>query len=312
MLVVKVSRTGGPEVLEPTACDAPEPASTEVRVRILAAGVNPVDVKTRRGEGVARWLGPPPFVLGWDLAGVVDAVGYGVTRFRPGERVFGLVRFPRQGACYAEYATAPSRQLAPVPAGLAVEEAAALPLAGLTAAQALLDTARLAAGQRVLVYGASGGVGHLAIQIARAAGAETFASARRGAWSWLSELGAHDLLEPGDRERLERIGADVALDLVGGAATGALVTAVREGGMLLAVAEGADDAVKRAASARRVRVEEPLVEPDGHALEALSALVGAGSLRVRVAETFPLEEAAAAHRRLEKGGVGGKLVLTPT
>lgn len=271
--------------------DRPAPISTEVLIRVVAAGVNPVDCKTRRGEGVARWVGPPPFILGWDLCGVIEAMGYGVTRFKEGDMVYGMPRFPRAAGAYAEYVAAPSRQFAGIPDGISPTEAAALPLAALTAWQCLVDTAQIRGGQTVLVHGAGGGVGHLAVQIATALGARVLTTGRN------------------DRDALQAQDVDVALDLVGGGDTRKLVASIRDGGLLLAVADGADGEVKTEAKRRGVRVEEPLVEPDGHALEEIAKLVGSGALKVMIEETFPLERAVAAHERLERGGVRGKLVL---
>lgn len=292
MRAVQVSRFGGPEVLRLAEVERPSPISTEVLVRVIAAGVNPVDCKTRRGEGVARWVGPPPFIVGWDVCGVVEAMGYGVTRFGVGDLVYGMPWFPRVAGGYAEFVTAPSRQLARVPEGISPIEAAAIPLAGITAMQSLIDTAHIQAGQTVLVHGAGGGVGHLAVQIATGRGARVIATTGRL-----------------DRKALQTHDADVALDLVGGQDTMALVGTLREGGVLLAVSNGADDAVRAEAKHRKIRVEEPLVEPDGHCLDALAEVMSAGLLTVSVHETFPLEQAAAAHERLERGGVRGKLVL---
>lgn len=315
MRAVLATRHGPPEVLQLVEDrPVPEPISTEVRVRVLAAGVNPVDAKTRRGEGVARWVGPPPFVPGWDVAGVVESTGYGVTRFRPGDRVLGMPRFPREAGGYAEFVTAPSRQFARVPEGMGDEEAAALPLAGLTAWQSLVDAARLAAGSRLLVAGAGGGVGHLALQVGKARGAEVIALCRQPAAERLRRLGADEVLEAADWPASGALPVpagtmDVVLDLVGGPATRSLVTALRPGGVLLAVATGADAETTAAAAAEGVEVLEPLVEPDGAALDALCGLAAAGRLRIDVAGVLPLAEAVAAHRRIEAGGVPGKLVL---
>ncbi|MEO8744130.1 MAG: NADP-dependent oxidoreductase [Candidatus Dormiibacterota bacterium] len=292
MRAVVVTRFGGPEVLREVEVERPSPISTEVLVRVLAAGVNPVDYKTRRGEGVARWLGPPPFIVGWDIAGVVESTGYGVTRFKAGDVVYGMPHFPREAGAYAEYVTAPSRQLARAPASISPVEAAALPLAALTAWQSLMQDAEVYAGQTVLVHGARGGVGHLALQLATARGASIVSTAGRT-----------------DRDALATRDADVALDLVGGEDTLPLLDTLRQGGILLAVATGAGDDVKDEARRRAIRVVEPLVEPDGHALDEIARLVDAGELEVKVEETFPLERAAAAHERLERGGVSGKLVL---
>ena len=293
MRAVQVTRFGGPEVLSLVEVEQPAPISTEVLVRVMAAGVNPVDCKTRRGEGVARWMGTPPFVVGWDVCGTVEAMGYGVTRFQVGDVVFGMPRFPRSAGGYAEYVTAPSRQLARVPEGTSLFEAAALPLAALTAWQCLVDTAQISDGQTVLVHGATGGVGHLAVQIAESRGARVVAGRRRG-----------------DRDALASRDIDVALDLVGGADTEALLGTLREGGILLAVAEGADERVKAEAMRRGVRVVEPLVEPDGCGLEAIAQLVASRRLKVNVEEVLPLDQAARAHDALERGGRAGKLVLS--
>lgn len=286
MRAVQAVAHGGPDVLRPVEVERPSPISTEVLVRVLAAGVNPVDVKTRRGEGVARWVGPPPFIPGWDVCGIVEAMGYGVTRFKVGDIVYGMPRFPRAAGAYAEYVTAPSRQLARAPRNVTPVEAAALPLAALTAWQSLVDAAEVKPGQRVLVHGASGGVGHLAAQIALHRGAEVLATTSR------------------DRAALEARDVDVALDLVGGGDTAMLARTVRPGGVLLAVADGASEDVKR-----QVRVLEPLVEPDGHGLEQIAKLIECDQLHVQVDEVFPLERAAQAHERLERGGTRGKLVL---
>ncbi|MGH7760236.1 MAG: NADP-dependent oxidoreductase [Candidatus Dormibacteraceae bacterium] len=291
MRAVQVTRFGGPETLVCAEVEKPAPISTEVLVRVVAAGVNPVDGKTRRGEGVARWVGPPPFIPGWDVCGVVEAMGYGVTRFKEGDIVYGMPRFPRAAGAYAEFVAAPSRQFALIPAETSPIEAAALPLAALTAWQCLVDAANIRSGQTVLVHGAAGGVGHLAVQIAKFFGARVVATGRH------------------DRDAMRTRDADVALDLAGGADTLELVASVRPEGLLLAVASGADGEVKAEARRRGVRVQEPLVEPDGHALEEIAKLVACGALKVTVAETFPLERARAAHDRLAHGGVRGKLVL---
>jgi NADPH:quinone reductase-like Zn-dependent oxidoreductase len=297
-------------VLAPVEADPPSPISTEVLVEVHAAGVNPVDVKTRGGSGVAAAVGPPPFVVGWDVAGVVVACGYGVTRFGPGDRVLGMPRFPRPAGAYAEYVTAPSLQLAALPDGLDFADAAAVPLAALTAWQALVDAAALSADQTVLVHGAAGGVGHLAVQIAAARGATVLGTARQGNHAFVRSLGAAEVV---DREAVPVREAarevDVAVDLVGGSETASLLETVRGGGVLLAIADGADDAVKAAGERSGVRVLEPLVEPDGRTLERLAAMLADGTLRVVVDSLFALEDAADAHRRLEAGGVRGKVVL---
>ena len=281
MRAVEVSRFGGPEVLRLAEAERPSPISTEILVRVVAAGVNPVDCKTRRGEGVARWVGPPPFIVGWDVAGVVETVGYGVTRFEVGDAVYGMPRFPRAAGGYGEFVAAPSRQFALSPGKISSTVAAALPLAALTAWQSLVDTAQIKSGQRVLIHGAFGGVGHIAAQIANARGACVLTTGRQ------------------DRDALASRNVDVALDLVGGHDTMLLLDTLQAGGLLLAVANGASDEVMREGRRRRLRVLEPLVEPDGHALEKIAQLVDSGDLGVTIDKVFPMERAVAAHERLE-------------
>src|SRR3954470_13152255 len=162
---------GGPEVLRVAEVPKPVPLPTEVLVRVHAAGVNPVDWKTRAGQGMAGVLGEPPFILGWDVAGVVEEVGFGVTTLSPGDEVYGMPWFPRAAGAYAEYVTAPSRHFTRKPATITMAQAAAVPLAALTAWQAVVDTAKIADGQRVLITAAAGGVGHFAVQFARLRGA---------------------------------------------------------------------------------------------------------------------------------------------
>jgi NADPH:quinone reductase-like Zn-dependent oxidoreductase len=309
---VQVARFGGPEVLEPVEIEAPSPISTEVLVEVHAAGVNPVDYKTRSGSGVAGWAGPAPFVPGWDVAGVVVGAGYGVTRFTSGDRVFGMPWFPRRAGAYAEYVTAPALQLARIPEQLDFVPAAALPLAALTAWQSLLDAAALTPGQTVLVHGASGGVGHLALQIAAAHGAAVIATASRARHEFLAALAPAKLI---DRDAVavadiaERE-VDIVVDLVGGEDTRAALGTLRPHGVLLAIADGADEDTLHQAGELGVRVLEPLVEPDGRSLDAIATLITQGALKVEVDKVLPLEQAAEAHRRLERRGVRGKVVLS--
>jgi NADPH:quinone reductase-like Zn-dependent oxidoreductase len=307
MRAIRQQTLGGPEVLELADVPRPEPASTEVLVRVAAAGVNPVDWKVRRRGGM---LGDPPFTVGWDVAGVVEEAGWGSTRFAPGDRVFGMPRFPGEAAAYAEYVTSPSRQLARIPDGLSDVEAAGLPLAGLTAWQALVETAAVGQGTRVLVLAAAGGVGHLAVQIAKARGAHVIGTASAAKHGFLAEFGADEAIDYTTEDVAGRAGeVDVVLDLVGGDAGLAALPAVRDGGIVVVVSPR-DVAAFHEQAGERVRVAGILVEPDRTGLEALAGLAESGALRVHVERTFPLEEAARAHELGETGRTTGKLVLT--
>jgi NADPH:quinone reductase-like Zn-dependent oxidoreductase len=308
MRAIRQSELGPPEVLQLVELPDPEPRPTEVLVRVAAAGVNPVDWKTRAKGG---FLGEPPFTVGWDVAGTVERIGFGVTRFAPGDRVFGMPRFPGEAAAYAELVTAPSRQFARMPDELSWGEAAALPLGALTAWQTLVDTAGLSAGQRVLIHAAAGGVGHLAVQIAKARGAHVIGTARTAHHDFLRELGADEAIDYTETEVAEEVSdVDLVLDLVGGETGVKSLPALRDGGLLISVPSAADFARLHEQAGERVRVSAFLVEPDREGIEAIAALVEEGKLRVKVSQTLPLAQAAEAHELGEAGRIGGgKLVL---
>jgi NADPH:quinone reductase-like Zn-dependent oxidoreductase len=229
-----------------------------------------------------------------------------VTWLAAGDRVFGMPRFPREAACYAEYVVSPSRQLARIPDDLDDVEAAAVPLAGLTAWQSLVDTAGVGEGSRVLVLGAAGGVGHLAVQIAAARGAWVAGTSSAAKHGFLRELGIDEAL---DRDEPVVVGdVDVVLDAVGGEVGLGALPALRDGGVLVTVSGSSVPGLVEAA-AGRVRVAGILVEPDRVGMQALAALAAEGKLRPQVERTFPLEEAGAAHALGEQGRTRGKLVL---
>jgi NADPH:quinone reductase-like Zn-dependent oxidoreductase len=300
---------GPPEVLALEQVAKPEPIPTEVQVRVHAAGVNPVDFKTRTGKGVAGLLGEPPVRLGWDVSGVVTEVGAGVTRFKLGEEVFGMPWFPRQAGAYAEYVTAPSRHFAAKPGVLSHEEAGALPLAGLTAWQILVDTIQLEDGADLLIHGAAGGVGHLAVQIAKARGINVVGTARAEQGEWLRELGADRVIDY-RAERFEELVSDLdaVIDFTGDNGERSLPV-LRPGGMLVSVPSGVPQEVLDLAKRSNRRATGFLVEPDPVGLAGLSDLIEAGRLRVRVDRAFDLGQAAEAHRLAESGHAGGKIVL---
>ena len=304
---------GGPEVLELQDVERPEPIPTEVLVRVAAAGINPVDWKTRRHGGYRQAVGDPPLILGWDIAGVVEAVDPDVTRFAPGDRVFGMPWFPRVAGAYAEYATSPARQLARTPDALSDEQAGGLPLAGLTAWQALVDVAEVGEGTRVLIHAAAGGVGHLAVQIAKSRGAHVIGTAREEKHDFLRELGVDEPIDYTAGPFEEAVSdVDVVLDLVAGEDYGLRsLQTLRPGGLWICIPADVPDAVAAAAQQQSKRAISFLVEPDFAGLESLAALADEGKLTVVIDETFPLAEAAEAHRRLEDGRARGKIVLIP-
>jgi NADPH:quinone reductase-like Zn-dependent oxidoreductase len=309
MRAVVLHEYGPPEVLAVEEAAKPEPIPTEVQVRVHVAGVNPVDFKTRAGKGMSGILGEPPVCLGWDVSGVVSEAPSGVTRFKVGEEVFGMPWFPRQAGAYAEYVTAPSRHFAAKPHPLSHEEAGALPLAGLTAWQIVVDTIQLEAGADVLVHGAAGGVGHLAVQVAKARGANVIGTARAEQADWLRELGVDQAIDY-KSERFEDLVADLdaVIDFTGAYGERSLPV-LRPGGMLVSVPSGVSQDLLDLAARSDRRATGFLVEPDPVGLAGLSHLVETGQLQVKVDRVFDLEQVAAAHRLAEAGHSGGKIVL---
>jgi NADPH:quinone reductase-like Zn-dependent oxidoreductase len=309
MRAVVLHEYGAPEVLAIEEVPRPEPIPTEIQVRVHAAGVNPVDFKTRAGKGVSGVLGEPPVCLGWDVSGVVSDVPAGVTRFKVGEEVFGMPWFPRQAGAYAEYVTAPSRHFAAKPHALSHEEAAGLPLAGLTAWQIIVDTIQLEEGADLLIHGAAGGVGHLAVQIAKALGANVIGTARTEQAGWLRELGADQVIDY-KSERFEDLVADLdaVIDFTGTYGERSLPT-LRPGGMLVSVPSGVPRELLDQAQRSDRRATGFLVEPDPVGLAGLCHLVENGQLQVKVDRVFDLKQVAEAHRLAEAGHSGGKIVL---
>jgi NADPH:quinone reductase-like Zn-dependent oxidoreductase len=312
MRAIRQTAFGDSSVLELVEAPVPEPLPTEVRVRVHAASVNPVDGKTREGRGMAAVQGEPPFGVGWDVSGVVDAVGFGVTTLAPGDEVYGMPWFPREAGAYAEYVTAPSRQFARKPRSIGHIEAAALPLAALTAWQALVDTAHVEAGQRVLIHAAAGGVGHLAVQIAAARGAHVIGTGSAAREEFVRSLGAAEFVDYRTAHFEDELApVDIVVDLIGDAEQTGLrsISIVRPGGLYVGVPSGISAEVGAAAEARGVRTTGFLVEPDGPALAQIAELVDAGLLRVAVERTFPLAQAAAAQDAIATGRTQGKIVL---
>ena len=312
MRAVTIDRYGDPEVL--AVAERPDPVAlpTEVLVRVATAGVNPVDWKTRKGAGMSKVLGEPPHILGWDVAGTVEAVGLGVTRFVVGDRVFGMPHFPRAGNAYAELVTAPSRQLAKAPDTIDLMQAGALPLAGLTAWQILHDLVGVRADQRVLIHAAAGGVGHLAIQIAKAAGAYVLGTASAPKHDVLRELGIDEAIDYRSVDFTQAIDeVDVVVDFVGGDYSFRSLEVLAPDGLLVSVPSTLPEGLADAARARNIRLSGFLCEPDYVGLQSLAAMVDRDELRVLIDAAFPFDQAAQAHELGERGGATGKIVLTP-
>ncbi|MDX3226507.1 NADP-dependent oxidoreductase [Streptomyces sp. ME19-01-6] len=310
MRAVSQDAPGAPDVLKAVEMPRPRPGRGEILVRVHAAGVNPADWKTRE-RGVFADGAKPPFTLGWDVSGVVAEIGDGVTLFQVGDEVFGMPRFPHPAGAYAEYVTAPTRHFAPRPKGLDHIRAGALPLASLTAWQALVDTAHIRPGQRVLIHAAAGGVGHLAVQIAKARGAHVIGTASAAKHDLLRSLGADELVDYRTQDFAETVrDVDVVLDSLGGPDWARSLRTLRPGGTLVSILPLDDTFPRAEAEAAGVRAVFMLVEPDQTGLREISDLVESGRLRVIADAVFPLEEAAAAHTLGETGRTTGKIVLS--
>jgi NADPH:quinone reductase-like Zn-dependent oxidoreductase len=304
--IIIQTTTGGPDVLQLAERPKPTPNAGEVLVQVGAAGVNPVDAVVR--AGYFPLLGQPPFTVGWDIAGKVVAVGQGVKRFAVGDRVFGMPRFPKEAAAYAEFVSAPADELAATPASWSDTEAGAVPLAGLTAWQALVTVANLKKGQRVLVHAGAGGVGHLAVQIAKALGAHVTATASAKKLDVTRRLGA-DVVIDYAREAPPENSFDVVLDPFAGTQAEISIRQAKVGGVVTCLLD-ASPAAADLASAKGVRLERIGVKPDGAGLHALASLADRGQLKPIVARSFGLSEAGDAQAFLDTRPVG-KIVLLP-
>jgi NADPH:quinone reductase-like Zn-dependent oxidoreductase len=304
---------GGPEVLAIEDVPEPEVIPTEVRVRVEYAGVNPVDAKVRKGASVAAFAGGFPLILGWDIAGVVESVGTGVTRFAVGDRVFGMPRFPRPARGYAELVTAPSRQLELIPAGIDSMLAASLPLSSITAWQIVADVASVEEGDRVLILGAGGAVGRLATQLAnqRAASVTVTGSAR--SLKQLTDLGAERGILHEDLDTLEvEDKFDTIIDLLGKGLGASQIGHLRAGGTLVVVPSDSQAGLAKVAASAGIRATGMIVEPDLVALAGIATMLRSGALAFAEPTSFDFSDVRRVHELLDDGSPHGKMVLDLT
>lgn len=307
MRAVSQDELGGPEVLKLVELDRPEPRAGEILVRVHAAGLNPTDWKHRAN---LRDFDSLPFVLGWDVSGVVEKVAPGVTLWEPGDEVFGMLPYPYGAGAFAEYATGPARAFAAKPSGIDHVTAGAIPLAALTAWQALVDTAHLEAGQRVLIHAAAGGVGHLAVQIAKARGAYVIGTASAPKHDFLRGLGADELIDYRETDFAEAVrDVDVVLDTIGGEYGPRSLATLRPGGIVVSILVGSSPGLEEQAAEQGKQALGMLVEYDQAGMRAIEALVRGGKLRPEIAAVFPLTDAAKAHEMGETGRTTGKIVI---
>ncbi len=313
MKAIAITAYGGREQLQLMDLPDPVPAAGEVLIRIRVAGVNPVDSKIRRGLLATRMPNFFPLIIGLECAGDVVAVGAGVTRVAVGDAVFAYARkdFLRDGT-YAEYIALPENNVSRKPASLSYEQAAGIPLAGLTSYQALFELGGLQAGQTVLIHGGAGGTGGYGIQLARHRGARVISTASAANHDYVRGLGAHEVVDYTREDfriavrRMVPDGVDLAYDNRGGDVQVHSAEVVRPGGLLVSLIAFADEAALRA---RGIQTRYLFVKPNGTQLDELSALAEAGQLRTHLAAVLPWTEAARAHDLIETGHTRGKLVL---
>lgn len=309
---VVYDRFGARDVLRIAESQVPKPAADQVLIRVHGAGVNPIDWKTRKGLGfAARQIeNSLPWTPGYDAAGEVLAVGETVTTLAPGDKVMGMIGFPASGGAYAQYAVARADELAIVPEELDLVSAGAVPLAALTAWQALFEMARLESGQKILIHAGAGGVGHFAVQFALERGAHVIATASPANRDFLAELGVHEVIDYHTTDVADECyGLDVVLDLVGGETGKRSLHTLAESGVLVTIPTVTADEIVSEAETMGLRAHGMTVRPDSFHLDEIVELIEDGDVKVHIAQAFPLAQVDEAHERLESGHGRGKLVL---
>jgi len=306
MKAVVIHEYGDPEVLKYEDVPRPEPKDDQLLIRVIAAGVNPVDAMIRSGMFDREGTHAFPIILGGDVAGVVEKVGSKITKFKAGDPVFAYVSLDNSGG-YAQYALVTEREAAPKPKSLTYVEAAAVPIAGMTAWQALVDTAKLSAGQTVLIHGGSVGVGSFAIQIAKARGAKVIATASTANQEFLKQLGA-DVAIDYTKQKFEDVAkdVDVVLDSIGRDTLARSYGVVKKGGIIVSlVARPKQDELQK----HGIRGTALNVESTSEQLAKIGERIDARKIKVIVSQTFPLSEAMKAQEQVATGHTRGKIVL---
>ena len=306
MKAVVIHEYGGPEVLKYEDVPQPEPKQDQLRIHVIAAGVNPVDGMIRSGMFDKEGRRAFPVILGGDISGVIERVGSNITKFKSGDPVFAYVSLDNSGG-YAQYAVVTEREAAPKPKSLTYVEAAAVPIVALTAWQALIDTAKLKADQTVLIHGGSGGVGSFAIQIAKAHGAKVIATASAANQELLKQLGA-DVAIDYTKQNFENVAkdVDVVLDSIGKDTLARSYGVVKKGGIIVSLVARPDPAELEK---HGIRGEALSVDPNSDELSEIGKLIDEKKINVIVSQTFPLSEARKAQEQVATGHTRGKIVL---
>ena len=315
MKAIRIHEFGGPEVMKLEETERPVPAPDEILVKVYASGVNPADWVVRNGgNNFLKPLLKLPLTLGWDAAGTVEETGSEVTGLTKGDAVYGIPNFPGDGS-YAEYCVAKAGQFALKPKSISFTEAAGVPLAGLTAWTAIFYFGKLTAGQRILIHGASGGVGSLAVQFAKAKGAYVIAVASTQNLDFLKELGADEVIDY-KKQQFENLLHDIDVVFDGSPLRDnnerlKSVKVLKEGGILVSVNIDFpfDDEITKALQEKNAKGELVANQPRHDWLQEMAQLIDEGKVKVVISKVFPLEKVAEAHRESETWHVRGKLVL---
>ena len=315
MKAIRIHEFGGPEVMKLEETERPVPAADEILVKVYASGVNPADWVIRNGgNDFLRSMLKLPMTLGWDAAGVVEEMGEEVTSFKKGDAVYGIPNFPGDGS-YAEYCVAKANQFAIKPKSISFNEAAGVPLAGLTAWTALFHFGKLAAGQRILIHGASGGVGSLAVQFAKAKGAHVIAVASTQNLDYLKQLGADEVIDYKTQQFEDLLhDIDVVFDaspLRDNQERLKSVKVLKESGILISVNVDFpfSDEIKEALAKKNATGELVANQPRHDWLQQMAQLIDEGKVKVVISKVYPMEQVAEAHRESETWHVRGKLIL---
>ena len=306
MKAIVVHGYGGPDVLKFEDTPRPEPNANEVLIRVMAASINPVDVAIRKGY-LKQFTGDKfPLILGMDASGVIENIGANINKFKVGDPVIAFFTLGGEGG-YAQYVLATEDEIARKPEAITFEQAAAVPAAGSTAWKALIETGDLEAGQTVLIHGGSGGVGHFAIQIAKARGAKVIATASAANQEFLKQMGA-DVVVDYMKQKFEDVAKDIdlVLDSVGEDTLKRSYGVVKKGGMIVSIV---DDCDPKELAAHGIRGTTIRTEPNAKTLEELARLIDAKKITPVLSQVFPFSEVAKAHEQIATRHTRGKIVL---
>jgi NADPH:quinone reductase-like Zn-dependent oxidoreductase len=308
MKAVRIHQYGGPEMLQYEDAPRPQPGNDDVLIRVYAAGVNPVDWKIRQGLSRQVLHYSMPLILGWDVSGIVEAVGAGATRLKIGDAVYSRPDIARDGA-YAEYIIAKESDVAIKPSNIDHAHAAAIPLAALTAWQAIFDGADLRAGQRILIHAASGGVGGSAVQLAKSKGAYVIGTASKKNQDYVRGLGADEVIDY-TSTRFEDVvhDVDVVFDTIGGDTQQRSWKVLKKGGIMVSTLTTPSQEEATAHGARGIHI---FVQPNSNQLKEIAWLVESGKFKSLLEVVLPLSEARKAHELSQTGHTRGKIVLEP-